>query len=307
MNELVEQQPTPKLRGYYWKEGHCLGNLGEALMPLLVGALGYKLVSQSTVDAEVVNADRCLLVIGSLLDHASLAGFTTPLDIWGCGWRGTRPPVTLLAQARIYAVRGPQTAAGLGLPPDIPLGDPALLLPRLVRRHSPSHGRPMVIPHIHRTWQLTAQQRCHLTGCAEVLPTRVIQTLRPSYIGWRRQMVELIKGWLSRGIQLYRPWAAVDRIAGAGFVLTGSLHGAILAQAYGIPWAAYDDGYVDVPPKWLDWAAYLNIRLDFVKTLAEGQQWWQRVGRYGALRDLTPLLEAFPYPLPNPRLRSHLC
>lgn len=81
MNELVNQHPTPKLRGYYWKEGQCLGNLGDALMPLIVGALGYNLVSRSTVDAGVVNEGRCLLVIGSLLDHASLAGFTIPLDI----------------------------------------------------------------------------------------------------------------------------------------------------------------------------------------------------------------------------------
>jgi hypothetical protein len=94
----------------------------------------------------------------------------------------------------------------------------------------------------------------------------------------------------SRLIQLgpypHRTWEAVVRIAGAEFVLTGSLHGAILAQAYGIPWAAYDDGYVDAPPKWNDWAAYLGIRIEFIETLSEGRQWWATEGRRGRVQDL---------------------
>jgi len=100
-------------------------------------------------------------------------------------------------------------------------------------------------------------------------------------------------------VQLRTTWRAVERIAGAAFVLTGSLHGAILAQAYGVPWAAYDDGYIDAPAKWQDWAAYLGVRLAFVADLAAGQQWWQSEGNRGALRDLEPLLAAFPYPQPT--------
>lgn len=294
---ITKLTAKPKLCGYYWKENQFLGNLGDALVPLLVAALGYDLTSQAAVGAVATNEGRCLLTIGSLLTPGNLMHFARPLDIWGCGWKGVCPPSTLLAQVRIYAVRGPQTAAGLGLPATTPLGDPALLLPRLLPHRPRLHARTVVVPHIHRTWLLSARQRCRLTGCDEVLPTRVIQTAQVGWIGWRGQLLELLKGWLRRGIRLTTPWMTVTRLAGAAFVLTGSLHGAILAQAYGIPWAAYDDGYVDAPPKWLDWAAYLGIRLDFVRTLAEGQQWWQREGRHGAIRDLTPLLDAFPYPL----------
>lgn len=89
----------------------------------------------------------------------------------------------------------------------------------------------------------------------------------------------------------------MERIAGADFVLSGSLHGAILAQAYGVPWAAYDDGYIDTPAKWLDWTAYLGIQIDFVTTLTEGQIWWRSQGHHGVIRDLSPLLDAFPYPI----------
>ena len=57
-----------------------------------------------------------------------------------------------------------------------------------------------------------------------------------------------------------------------------SLHGAILAQAYGVPWAAY-----------------LGIPLIFVADRNAGMRWWQTTGVQGSIRDIEPLLAAFPY------------
>jgi hypothetical protein len=114
--------------------------------------------------------------------------------------------------------------------------------------------------------------------------------------GWPRQLLGLVRTWLGTGIQPRLVWSAVECIAGADFVLTVSLNGAILAQAYGVPWAAYDDGYIDAPPKWYDWAAYLGVNLEFVTNLAQGERWWARSGCHGGVRDLAPLLAAFPYP-----------
>ena len=284
-----------KLRGYYWKEAQFLGNLGDALAPMIIAALGYELIPQTASGAAVLNEGRCLLTIGSLLTQAMLTSFTGALDIWGCGWKGVCPPPSVLAQVRIYAVRGPQTAAGLGLPATTPLGDPALLLPHLLPQRIRSHGRTVVVPHLHRIRGMSAAQRCRLTGCAEMVTTQVIQRQGIGRSGWQRQLLALIKNWLRYGARPSTSWGAIARIAGADFVLTGSLHGAILAQAYGIPWAAYDDGYIDAPAKWADWAAYLGIQLQFVATLAAGQQWWQRAGQWGVVRDLNQLLAAFPY------------
>lgn len=295
MREIVHRNAKPKLRGYYWKENQLLGNLGDALTPLVIAALGYELIPQTTDGAVAINEGHCFLGIGSLLAAENLARFTGPLDIWGGGWRGVCPPPTLLAQARIYAVRGPQTVTGLGLPADTPLGDPALLLPHLLPHRIRSHGRTVVVPHLHRLRLMSAEQRCRLTGCAEMVTTQVIQRQGIGRSGWQRQSLVLIKNWLCYGARPSTRWGAIARIAGADFVLTGSLHGAILAQAYSIPWAAYDDGYVDVPAKWLDWAAYLGVQLQFVTTLAAGQQWWRYEGQRGVVRDLHQLLEAFPY------------
>lgn len=290
---------NPHVRGYYWKENQLFGNLGDALVPILLDALGYTIIPQTAASPAACNATRCLLVIGSLLTEFDLAGIRSPIDVWGCGWKGVPLAPAVLNRLRIYAVRGPQTVAGLGLAADTPLGDPALLLPRLAPRQIRSHGRTIVVPHIHRTQLMPVRTRCRLTGCDEVVTTQVIQRQGIGHTGWR-QVVATVRGWLRHGVQPYTPWGAVERIAGADFVLTGSLHGAILAQTYGVPWAAYDDGYVDAPAKWLDWAAYLGVKIEFVTDLAAGDRWWQAEGRRGIVRDLDPLLAAFPYPMPTP-------
>lgn len=289
----------PQLRGYYWCEQALIGNLGDALAPLILQGLGYDLVTQTDSRAAPLNQGRCLLVIGSLLTEYDLRQIAGPVEVWGCGWKGICPPPHLLASLQIYAVRGPHTVAGLHLPPATPLGDPALLLPHLTNLSMAPHHRAVLVPHYHQARLMSVHQRRRLTGCQEVVSPLVIQRHGIGRPGWHRQARSLGKAWLRLGVRPSTAWHAVERIAGAGFVLTGSLHGAILAQAYGVPWAAYDDGYIDAPPKWLDWAAYLGIRLQFVTTVADGQQWWQTEGRRGRVRDLAPLLAAFPYPLPE--------
>lgn len=111
-----------------------------------------------------------------------------------------------------------------------------------------------------------------------------------------RRLPGVMKAWVRLGIPVRTAWQVIHRIAGAGFVLTGSLHGAILAQAYGVPWAAYDDGYVDVPEKWSDWAEYLGVRIVFATDFKTGMDWWKMEGHHGTIRNLTALREAFPYP-----------
>lgn len=288
-----------QLRVYYWRQHALIGNLGDALVPYLLQSLGYDPVPPTADGPAACNPGCTLIVIGSILTDADLAALAGPIDVWGCGWKGKPLSAATLAKLRIHAVRGPQTVAALGLPPATPCGDPALLLPRLLPRRIQRHGRAVVVPHLHRTASMTVQARCRLTGCAETVATQVFQAQGLRRRTWGREALTFAKIWLRCGVSLHTTWRAVERIAGADFVLTGSLHGAILAQAYGVPWAAYDDGYIDAPAKWQDWAAYLGVRLAFVADLAAGQQWWQSEGNRGALRDLEPLLAAFPYPQPT--------
>jgi hypothetical protein len=283
------------VRSYYWLESTVVKNLGDYIAVLVLDALGYTCVSQDHTRPGLVNPGRYLLTIGSVVWNRTFERFPEPIDVWGSGWRGT--PLTPESMQRItfHAVRGPRTVAGLELSADTPLGDPALLLPGLRQRSIERHGRTLVIPHFYRIDQMLARQRCRLTGCDEFLSVRIIGTPVTGRRISPRHLPGMIASWIRLGIPVHTAWQAIHRIAGADFVLTGSLHGAILAQAYGVPWAAYDDGYIDVPEKWYDWADYLGIRIAFVSDLKNGLEWWNTEGRRGTIRDLTPLQEAFPY------------
>lgn len=283
------------VRSYYWLENSVVKNLGDYIAVLVLNALGYTCVSRDHTRLQVVNPGRCLLPIGSILWNRTFERISGPIDVWGSGWRGTPLPPEIMQRVQFHAVRGPRTVAGLGLPADTPLGDPALLLPRLRQRSIKHHGRTLVIPHFYRIDQMLARQRCRLTGCDEFLSVRIMGAPVTARRISLRHLRRMLAAWVRLGIPVHTAWQAIYRIAGADFVLTGSLHGAIIAQAYDVPWAAYDDGYVDVPEKWCDWADYLRIHIAFVSDLKNGLEWWNAEGRRGKIRDLNSLQEALPY------------
>ncbi len=288
------------IRCHYWSEGRLIQNLGDALTPLILQKLGYSSVNCQCNPLAVVNPDGCLLITGSLLSPINLetilVSFTGTLDVWGCGWRGQPIPSELHRRIRFHAVRGPQTVTGLALASDIPIGDPALLCPYLWPAKVSCHGRNMVVPHWNRVYQMSARQRCYNTECNELLSVRVVGCKAPMNPSVLRPLLGAAKHWCVQGIPVWSITKTIERIGGANFVLTGSLHAAILAQAYGVPWAAYDDGYINAPAKWQDWAAYLGVELSFVRNLTEGRRWWDKQGQFGCIRSLAPLLRSFPYP-----------
>jgi len=296
--------PTPlqepaRLQGYYFSQEFRIKNLGDALGAVVVNALGYQLVAPDNTAEKVCNPGRCLLPIGSTLDSSfirpRLKRVDQRLDFWGCGWRGNWLDAELLEKVRIHAVRGPITHRRFNLESDVPLGDPGLLVPWLCEIVPNEHGRTIIIPHFKRTYNLSAPERCARTGCDLLLPTQVQFEDAPNVQRKVRSRLETMYGRTLLSIDSPTLEEAVAQIAGASFILTGSLHGAILAQAYGVPWAAYYDGYVDTLPKWYDFAAYLGIDLDFVRNRVEGERWWATYGRFGKIRDLRPLLAAFPH------------
>lgn len=272
-----------------------LKNLGDYLGVVTVAALGFQCVDPKQTGPHILNAGRCLLPIGSVLGMKVLQWLDGPLDVWGCGWKGDALPADVMNRAVFHAVRGPRTLAGLGLLPDTPLGDPALLLPQLCLRQARHHHRTLFIPHIFHMDGPDAGRWRRNTGCDEVLSIRVVSAWPPRGSIALRDLADLLRTQIRLGVVPHTAWWTVDRIIGADFVLTGSLHGAVLAQAYGIPWAAYDHGLGGVPEKWLDWAEYLDVNLVQVANLVEGLRWWERYGVHGRIRDLQPLLKAFPY------------
>jgi hypothetical protein len=67
----------------------------------------------------------------------------------------------------------------------------------------------------------------------------------------------------------------VHKISGARFVLTGSMHVAMTAHAYGVPFALLDGPYIDCLPKWYDWFSSVDLGEPvFVNSIVEGRQWY---------------------------------
>lgn len=187
---------------YWWD---TKANFGDTIGPWLVTAItGLRPVNSRWV----TNDGPTLFTVGSVIGHLETPGN----HIWGSGLIG-RPGPAKLAQlksaqpARIHAVRGKHTReiliGELGwVVPEV-YGDPALLLPRYYDP-SPSKavGKIALVPHYKHKQEFAA-----LSGSGTLV-------------------VDVAEG-LER---------VVDQIAGATAVISTSMHGLIIAQAYGIPW-----------------------------------------------------------------------
>lgn len=145
----------------------------------------------------------------------------------GAGYDHAAFPVP---NVKVHCVRGPLTARLLGLPEDRALTDGAILTP-LVIEAGPKSGKTLVIPH----WQ-------SLMGCEAA---------------WQ-EACDLAGFHLCSPIQ--EVGKVIAEIAAADYVITESLHGAILADTYGVPWAAWacSGNFSDF--KWLDWLKSLNLK-----------------------------------------------
>lgn len=127
----------------------------------------------------------------------------------------------------IYAVRGPLTARAIGGEPSLAVADPAILLP-LMPEFAPTPRRGIAfVPH----WT-TAQEGIWQSACAQA----GIEFIDP-----RGEAKDVIR-----------------RIAAAELVIAESMHGAIVADAFRVPWVAIVSGR-DTPMKWHDWALALGM------------------------------------------------
>ena len=207
------------MRLFYWQAGDGPNNFGDALNPWLwpreLGAL---------LDG---TAGPWLVGIGSLLGSVRPFPSEGLRLVLGAG-AGYGAPPRLDADWRVYAVRGPRTAAVLDLPPETAASDPAIL----VRRH---FARDPTLPR---------------AGVALMLHWRSANT------AWRGMAEEL--GWA-----FVDPRAEVEEvlrtIAGAELLVTEALHGAIVADAFRVPWIPIRSSREILAFKWEDWCGSVGL------------------------------------------------
>lgn len=261
LSGLLERKPTLK----YGFHGSNINNFGDYLAEYFVNYV---------FGSPRVNLSRCNVhVIGSVVHR----NFIKPAlrrrkeaHFWGCGLRTNYcDPLFSHANVTIYCVRGPLSAEVLGNQ-ELCAGDSALLLPLVYKPKSIAHytAKHLYIPHI-----ANSNAKVWRTGCDLVLSPSIEAS---------KQAVE--------------HW--IDCIYSSSFVLSNSLHGAIVAYAYGKPFAFQSDGFLNCEFKWKDFAALIGCEPKFVSALAQGKRWYECNENNIKSTNCARLLNLCPYEIP---------
>lgn len=188
---------------------------------------------------------------------------------WGGGSCGFDFP-DISNEDVILAVRGPLTRKWLNLPEDTVLGDPALLLPRLYKPVNMNCG-PILVENFHSNLQVPATKM----NMIKKISMKVFDG------NWR---------------------VIVDKIYSSDFVLANSLHSAIIAHAYGRPWAFYSNEQsgtkIPLSLRWKDWFAFVGVPEEAsnpVGNLIDAINWWDNHGSKIKTRNLECLVDRCPW------------
>lgn len=182
-----------------------------------------------------------LIGVGSLLT----TGLELPTGLKivagaGAGY-GRFPALQPATDWDIRFVRGPRSAAALGLPASAALTDTAVITARLPRfADRIATGRPLFVPH----WESDVHPDYDWTAIAERAGL--------DYLSPCGDSTEVIR-----------------RIAGASLVLAESLHAAIIADAFRVPWRPVRSGVGGFKVfKWQDWTDSMEVAFEPVEIFA---------------------------------------
>ena len=149
--------------------------------------------------------------------------------VMGAGYGGyTAPPDVSDGTWQFQFVRGPRTAAQLGLDPELAIADSGILVCALVDRSVCQPKHVSFIPHVASLRRGQWKSVCELAGVEFIDP---------------RSRVEVV----------------ISQLLQSNVVIAEAMHGAIIADALRVPW-------IPVYPlnplnrmKWLDWAESLEV------------------------------------------------
>lgn len=200
--------------------------------------------------------EASLLGVGTILNEA-LPRTDAPCFVVGSGVGYGRPPRVGTPGFHFVAVRGPLSARSLGADRSLAIVDPAVLIPGLAQFQGVRERQGTVfVPHWESDLLGDWARICQRAGITCVSPRGE-----------------------SRGV--------IHRIASAHRVLAESLHAAIVADAFRVPWTPVITHPGILRFKWMDWAASVGARYAPV-TLPGPTHREQNVGRSRELR-LDPL------------------
>lgn len=199
------------------------GNVGDDLNPWLMP----KILGESLDEDQ----EHLLIGIGTLLNNLIPLSKKYTVLTTGIGYGGGMPNLNY-GEWDFIGVRGPLTKKSLNISQELCLLDGAYLMPRFFEVNTPKKYNVAYIPHVdsivHGMWE----DVCEMSGVKLIDPRWPVERF-------------------------------IRELCSCEKVLTEAMHGAILADAYGIPWKpvkAYN--HINVF-KWDDWAMSLNMKIKF--------------------------------------------
>ncbi len=230
------------MKPFHWESTH--GNFGDDLNLWLWDFLlpGLREVHEETLlvgvgtvlNTEILPADGRKLVIGSGFGYGSL------------------PDMRDRSHWDVRSVRGPLTAQKAGLPSEMGIVDPAVLVTEMPEFQNLSkNGKRTFIPH----WE----------SAAAGLWPEICKTVGLSYLDPRGEAKAVIR-----------------EIAASELIVAESMHGAILADAFRVPWIAVSSSRSINSFKWNDWAHSLGVTYQpkhipvstRAEAIAKGARFW---------------------------------
>lgn len=259
---------------FHWRENEPLGNFGDALTLLYQERMfdGTCLFRSGAIHlvGSVISTDR--VTRSCRHGYQSNDGLGRAI-FWGCGKKNVDPLPPELARRSIFlGVRGTMTRDALGLSATTPLGDTALLLPQFYtpKPDARTSGKVLWVPHVH-----------HPDPTSKDIPDNFDPVIMRPDIPNTPADCE----------------AFIDAIASADFVMANAMHAAVVALAYGTPFAFWGGSYINHPFKWADFASGVGFEMPFASSSTEGRALYDsiRPDRHYASWDPTPLMDVAPF------------
>jgi succinoglycan biosynthesis protein ExoV len=199
----------------YWSTKH---NFGDSLNPWL-----WEKLLPGAFDED---SSELLIGIGTILNHKIPAAGHKHVFGSGCGYGW--PPNVHTSDWTVHCVRGPRTAAKLGISVDLAITDPAVLIRRFVPPSSAPANGIAFIPHFESLdvgeWEIV----CRLANISFINPCDTIENV-------------------------------IDKIRGSKLVVAEAMHGAIVADALRVPWIPVKPLIKKNENKWFDWFESLGL------------------------------------------------
>jgi pyruvyltransferase len=251
------EQPYPVVETVYYRPRHGI-NFGDELSRIIVELM---LARRGRTLLDEARKPTRLLCIGSIL-HAAREGDV----VWGSGRNGkTNPAFHTFEKLDVRAVRGPRTRAFLlerGIPTPEIYGDPALLLPILTGDRFKTAARKGIglVPNLNDVERF-----------AELAPPGAV-------------LIDPRQSWS----------VCVRQITACDSIVASSLHGLIIAEAFGIP-AQYVATEKEHPFKYMDY--FEGTGRPHVRIASSVEEGLKADGHPKPDIDLDALMGAFPYDL----------